>query len=198
MQPYSTKTSLKPIFLFLVLLILTSPGCEKSGTGSPGKTETNSDSLDTENKNDTNMGTTDEQPSDPGSVPNTDDDNDGIPNDYEGAGDFDEDGTPNYLDEDSDNDGIPDAIEAGGTPPRDSDEDNKPDYLDLDSDNDGLPDAEETTAGTDRQNPTRTEMELGISWRSSMEAIPPIRLTLFRPTSSRLYSPMKEPSKKES
>lgn len=107
------------------------------------------------------MGSTDEQPSDSGSVPDADDDNDGIPNDYEGPGDFDNDGTPNYLDEDSDDDGIPDAIEAGGSPPRDSDEDNKPNYLDLDSDNDGLPDAEEIAAGTD---PTKPDTDGDGTW----------------------------------
>jgi len=116
--------------------------------------------------------------------PNADDDNDGIPNDEEGSGDSDGDGTPDYLDTDSDNNGIPDSEEddpwgdddGDGTPNyqdadddgdgipdseegaadnRDSDGDGTPDYRDTDSDNDGIPDEEE--AGPDPNNPVDTD-----------------------------------------
>ncbi len=84
-----------------------------------------------------------------------DSDFDGIPDAVEGSGDFDNDGTANYLDEDSDGDGILDSIEAGVDPknPRDTDLDGDPDYLDLDSDNDGWSDQDEVTLGTDYLDP---------------------------------------------
>ncbi len=71
-----------------------------------------------------------------------DDDGDGITNDEEGNGDFDNDGVLNFMDLDSDNDGIPDAIEGNV----DTDGDGIADYLDLDSDNDGLYDLIESGA----------------------------------------------------
>ncbi|MBK8481053.1 MAG: hypothetical protein IPL40_07730 [Proteobacteria bacterium] len=65
--------------------------------------------------------------------------------------DSDDDGTPDYLDDDSDGDGITDAIEAGDadplTPPVDTDRDNFADAIDLDSDNDGVLDALEDHDG---------------------------------------------------
>ncbi|MEQ9578380.1 MAG: gliding motility-associated C-terminal domain-containing protein [Marinoscillum sp.] len=70
-------------------------------------------------------------------------DGDGIPDDVEiGAGDTDEDGTPDYQDTDSDNDGLSDQLEAGDDPtePVDTDGDGLPDYRDLDSDDDTRPD----------------------------------------------------------
>ncbi len=45
-----------------------------------------------------------------------DSDQDGIPDRIEGLGDVDQDGKPNYLDDDSDGDGVPDAVEAGPDP----------------------------------------------------------------------------------
>ncbi len=71
--------------------------------------------------------------------------NDGIPDLYEGTEDSDEDGTPDYLDEDSDDDGIPDATDGTDGP----DGDGIPNYLDLDSDDDGIPDATELTVDLD-------------------------------------------------
>ncbi len=78
----------------------------------------------------------------------TDSDGDNIPDDVEGDGDSDNDGTPNYLDNDSDGDGISDSIEGAIADPcsdvlPDNDGDSTPDYLDTDSDNDGLPDIDE-------------------------------------------------------
>ena len=62
--------------------------------------------------------------------------------------DSDNDGIPNYLDQDSDGDLIHDRDEAGDmlldTPPADRDDDGFVNYLDLDSDNDGLPDTYES------------------------------------------------------
>jgi len=72
-------------------------------------------------------------------------DDDGIPDEEEGSGDSDGDGTPDYQDDDSDNDGIPDATEGEG----DSDGDGTPDYLDDDSDDDGIPDATEGSVDSD-------------------------------------------------
>ena len=72
-------------------------------------------------------------------------DNDNIPDAEEGYGDSDGDGIPDYLDTDSDNDGIPDAAEGY----EDSDGDGIPNYLDDDSDNDGIPDATEGTQDSD-------------------------------------------------
>ncbi|GAB4206906.1 MAG: hypothetical protein OHK0013_23980 [Sandaracinaceae bacterium] len=86
-----------------------------------------------------------------------DTDGDGIADGAEGNGDFDGDGTPNYLDDDSDGDGIPDSVERGTGPnacaPSNSDGDPRPDFLDLDSDNDGLPDATERASGSNSTNP---------------------------------------------
>ena len=64
-----------------------------------------------------------------------DSDKDAIPDNVEGAGDVDSDGTPNFLDTDSDGDGVSDKAEAGPNPakPLDSDGDGVPDYLDADT-----------------------------------------------------------------
>jgi len=74
--------------------------------------------------------------------------------------DTDQDGTPDYLDDDSDGDCIPDSIEAGdsdpNTPPRDSDGDGIPDFRDLDSDGDGLGDAQEDLDCNGEQNDGET------------------------------------------
>lgn len=83
------------------------------------------------------------------SEPQPDTDGDGIVDALEGAGDFDEDGLPNFEDPDSDGDGIPDAVEyrrepGSGFQASDIDLDGDPDFLDLDSDGDGLLDESET------------------------------------------------------
>lgn len=80
--------------------------------------------------------------------PGDDADDDGIPNtteDFEDEVDTDEDGTPDFLDEDSDGDGIDDRFETS----RDSDGDGIPDFRDLDSDNNGIPDEDELFRDTD-------------------------------------------------
>jgi hypothetical protein len=77
-----------------------------------------------------------------------DSDGDGLLDGFEGDGDADGDGIPNYLDHDSDGDGIPDAVEGAG----DLDFDNIPNFLDLDSDGDGISDADEIAAGLDPYN----------------------------------------------
>ena len=64
--------------------------------------------------------------------------NDGI-DDAIMSDDFDNDGTPDYLDTDSDNDRVPDVLEGNA----DADGDAAPNYLDLDSDFDGIPDSVE-------------------------------------------------------
>ena len=56
-------------------------------------------------------------------------DQDGLSDDVEGMGDTDNDGTPDYQDDDSDNDGIPDADD--GT--YDFDDDGIPNFQDPDS-----------------------------------------------------------------
>ncbi|MBK1835135.1 collagen-binding domain-containing protein [Roseibacillus ishigakijimensis] len=68
-----------------------------------------------------------------------DSDGDGIPNDIEGTGDYDDDGTPNYLDLDSDNDGVLDADEIlDNGIILDSDGDGSPNFIDIDDDGDGI------------------------------------------------------------
>lgn len=76
---------------------------------------------------------------------NQDDDGDGIANGFEGSGDFDGDGIPNFLDLDSDNDGIPDSVEGIG----DFDFDGRMNFVDYDSDGDTLWDADEGTGDLD-------------------------------------------------
>ncbi|HNT28118.1 MAG TPA: hypothetical protein PKH10_08065, partial [bacterium] len=78
-----------------------------------------------------------------------DEDGDGIKNGFEGTGDTDSDGTPDYLDDDSDGDGLPDSTEAPGGIPVDTDSDGTPDFQDTDSDNDGIPDGVEGTGDAD-------------------------------------------------
>lgn len=77
----------------------------------------------------------------------SDEDGDGISDADEGRAalvDTDDDGTPDFLDDDSDGDGIPDYREAGdpdlATPPVDSDGDGAPDFRDRDSDDNGRED----------------------------------------------------------
>jgi hypothetical protein len=65
-----------------------------------------------------------------------DSDGDGISDEVEGEGDFDQNGIPNHLDLDADNDGLYDIVEGAN----DSDGDGRPDFLDIDSDDDGIPD----------------------------------------------------------
>jgi gliding motility-associated-like protein len=77
-----------------------------------------------------------------------DTDGDNIPDNVEGNIDPDNDGKPNYLDEDSDNDNIPDYIEGNISDPCtdtpvDTDGDLISDFLDDDSDNDGISDLDE-------------------------------------------------------
>ncbi|MEA3430921.1 MAG: hypothetical protein U9R08_06605 [Nanoarchaeota archaeon] len=55
------------------------------------------------------------------------------------TGDFDNDGIPDYQDDDSDGDGILNTIEGNG----DFDNDGMPNYLDIDADGDGLHDGDE-------------------------------------------------------
>jgi len=62
------------------------------------------------------------------SSPTDDQDGDGIPDNEEGADDYDDDQIPNFLDPDADGDGTPDSQE--GT--IDQDNDGNPDYLDPD------------------------------------------------------------------
>jgi len=65
------------------------------------------------------------------------------------ARDSDNDGHPDFEDDDSDSDGVSDSVEAGdsdlATPPLDSDTDGDPDYLDTDSDDNGIFDGIEGT-----------------------------------------------------
>ncbi|MBL4939401.1 MAG: thrombospondin type 3 repeat-containing protein, partial [Lutibacter sp.] len=65
--------------------------------------------------------------------------------------DTDNDGTPNYIDNDDDGDGIMDTsedIDGDGNPMNDdTDSDGIPNYLDTDSDNDGMSDASEDANG---------------------------------------------------
>jgi hypothetical protein len=77
--------------------------------------------------------------------PDQDSDGDGLLDTFEGTGDADGDGTPDYLDPDSDGDGLPDAVEGSGDP----DSDTLPNYLDPDSDGDGYSDSSESEYGTD-------------------------------------------------
>ncbi len=116
-----------------------------------------------------------------------DSDGDGVPDATEctsGSAQFcedtDEDGTPDYLDEDDDNDGIPTRDEntppfctdnpfdsdGDGTPnceDTDADGDGTPNYLDLDSDGDGLPDSEEGTGDEDEDGiPNFLDPSFGI------------------------------------
>ena len=74
--------------------------------------------------------------------------------------DQDQDGKPNYVDDDSDGDGIPDKVEAGdgdpSTLPVDTDKDGLPDFLDLDSDNDSVPDSQEDLNGDGKVGCCRT------------------------------------------
>src|SRR6478752_9467518 len=78
--------------------------------------------------------------------PSLDTDGDHISDRDEGAPsrDTDQDGKPDYLDDDSDGDGMTDAFEAGDTKletaPIDHDGDGKPDFVDTDSDDDGISD----------------------------------------------------------
>jgi hypothetical protein len=74
------------------------------------------------------------------------DDNDGVPfeasNDplKEGFGDFDNDGLPNFYDDDDDGDNVPTIAELGDDPdnPMNTDGTDNVDYLDEDDDNDGV------------------------------------------------------------
>lgn len=79
-----------------------------------------------------------------------DSDGDGIPDSIEGVTDTDGDGTPNYRDTDSDDDNIPDNVECKEQPCVDTDEDGVPDYLDDDSDGDTIPDLVEGTKDSDK------------------------------------------------
>lgn len=83
----------------------------------------------------------------------TDSDADGILDSLEGVDDPDDDGVPNYRDDDSDGDNIDDIDEAASlldsNIPADSDDDGTPDFLDTDSDDDGIPDAVELLGNPD-------------------------------------------------
>jgi outer membrane protein OmpA-like peptidoglycan-associated protein len=101
-----------------------------------------------------------------------DSDNDGISDEeecstYPDCSDADNDGKPDYLDNnnDSDDDGIFDAEEDPNfdkdndpaTNPRDTDDDGIADYLDDDSDNDGKKDLDERDEPFDANNPRDTD-----------------------------------------
>lgn len=147
------------LFWLLAAVFLSACACGSadSGNGTPGPGENviiglpdvqygPPDGHEVESVPGMDAGTVDGPGDDPAEDPWfwEDDDSDGISNGYEGKGDPDEDGLPNYLDSDSDGDGIPDAEEGMGfEPPIDSDGDDHPDFLDLDSDNDGLLDEDE-------------------------------------------------------
>jgi hypothetical protein len=82
--------------------------------------------------------------------PEGDCDGDGIPNNvecpnYPNCPDFDNNGIPDYLDDDDDGDGIPTCVECPNFPTDcpDTDGDGLPNYLDLDSDGDCIPDGSE-------------------------------------------------------
>jgi hypothetical protein len=86
--------------------------------------------------------------------------NDTIPDEVENGNnpdslDTDNDGTPDYQDEDSDNDSIPDEVESDDGDPIDTDDDGIPDYQDEDADGDGILDEDE--AGDDPNNPVDTD-----------------------------------------
>jgi cysteine-rich repeat protein len=90
-----------------------------------------------------------------GSLP-VDTDGDGLWDVHEGAGDTDNDGSPEFRDVDDDGDGVPTATETSdangdGDPSdaNDQDADLTPDYLDLDSDDDGLTDTREAGGNDD-------------------------------------------------
>ncbi len=82
-----------------------------------------------------------------------DSDGDTIPDDVEcpegpPCEDSDDDGLPDWQDDDSDDDGIPDADECpGGLPCQDSDGDGIPDWQDDDDDGDGIPTPDECPEG---------------------------------------------------
>ncbi len=82
-----------------------------------------------------------------------DSDDDTILDVDEGQGDFDGDGTPNYLDLDSDEDLVPDRDEAGDarldTPPVSSNGAGMPDFLNVDVDGDAILDGHEFGVDTD-------------------------------------------------
>ncbi len=72
--------------------------------------------------------------------------------------DSDQDGLPNFIDNDSDNDGLSDTLERGtnsntslgaSNTPLDSDRDGLPNYIDTDSDNDSIKDASELAEDSD-------------------------------------------------
>ncbi|MGI1999506.1 hypothetical protein [Shewanella frigidimarina] len=65
-------------------------------------------------------------------------DGDGIKDQYEGSSDLDQDGLAALVDLDSDGNGVSDAVDVGGssTAPIDSDADSVADFIDLDDDND--------------------------------------------------------------
>ncbi|PQB04279.1 hypothetical protein [Aureitalea marina] len=68
------------------------------------------------------------------------DDNDGLDPEFEGDGDTDGDGLPDFYDFDDDGDNVPTLSEIGIDPqnPQDTDGDGIPNYLDTDDDNDGI------------------------------------------------------------
>jgi hypothetical protein len=82
-----------------------------------------------------------------------DPDGDGIVSLWEGPADLDEDGFPNYLDDDSDGDAISDADEAGAPScrdaPRDIDADGVYDAYDLDGNGDSVPDGVQRATDAD-------------------------------------------------
>jgi hypothetical protein len=89
-----------------------------------------------------------------------DTDGDGILDRWEGNGDFDGDGTPNFMDLDSDGDCRPDEVESGittaGAEPVDTDGDGRWDFLDHDSDDDGVADMDEDADCSGTQNGDET------------------------------------------
>lgn len=130
-----------------------------------------SDQSDQSDPSDDDALFTDDLLSDDDSLLPGDHDGDGIPDSVEKPGgiavDTDNDGIPDFKDDDSDGDGIPDAVECPDLPCRDTDKDGVPDYRDKDSDDDGIFDAVE--AGVDPTEPVDSDGD-GISDHRDIDA----------------------------
>jgi hypothetical protein len=96
-----------------------------------------------------------------------DTDGDGIFDNLEGIGDFDDDGIPNFRDDDSDGDSILDVDEGAV----DSDGDGDLDFLDLDSDNDRIPDEREVENNLDPTDPRDAREDLDGDGLNSAQEI---------------------------
>lgn len=110
------------------------------------------------------------------------DDNDGVPKEFEFAGDTDGDGIPDYYDDDDDGDNVPTIRELNNdddddsplTNPKDTDGDGIPDFLDNDDDGDGVLTRKEDTnmnldPTDDKTDPTIGADYLNVSVSNSYE-----------------------------